>query len=129
MIWSDAILRFKKHNPNRSDWKLALFSLITWMHALNAWIIFLWLKYFDIYNIPLVDIDLFYGEMLDEFLAFTIVFALPFGLLNYFLIFFNNRYEKITKKYANKKFRYAIVYSLTMTLGAFISAIIYGILT
>ncbi len=59
----------------------------------------------------------------------TIEFALPFGLLNYFLIFYNNRYEKITRKYKNVKTRYAPIYSFTVAILAFVTAILYGILT
>ena len=126
MVWSDAILSFRKHHPSRQAWKTTVFIYITWMHALNAWIIFLWLKYFDVFNIPLIYIDLFSGKMLDEFLAFSIEFALPFGLLNYFLIFHKKRYERLVKKYSNPRFEYAIIYSFTMIFGAFISAILYG---
>lgn len=129
LIWSDAIQRFRKHHPDRRDWKLALFTLLTWMHALNAWIIILWLKYFKILIIPKFNFNLFPGTLLDGFFTFTIEFALPFGILNYFLVFYNNRYEKFTEKYKSIKTRYALIYSFSMTLGAFISAILYGILT
>lgn len=129
MVWSDAILSFRKHNPKRRDWKSTLFIFITWMHALNFWIILLWMKYFNILSIPLIKIDVFPGKLLDEFFAFTIEFALPFGILNYFLIFYNNRYEKITQKYKDIKFRYAPIYSFTIAILAFASAILYGALS
>jgi hypothetical protein len=129
MIWADAILSFRKHNPSISDWKFKLFIYVTWMQALNAWIIFLWLKYFGIFQIPLININFFPGEILDEFIAFTVEFALPFGLLNYFLIFYKNRHKKITEKYSNLKYKYALTYSFVMILGAFVSAILYSILT
>lgn len=129
VIWSDAILSFRKHNPNENKWQLRLFIFMTWMQALNAWIIFLWLKYFDILHIPLLNINIFPGEMLNEFIAFTLEFALPFGLLNYFLVFYREKYKQITKKYSNLNSKYALIYSFTMILGAFISAIMYGILT
>ena len=129
MIWADAILSFRKHNPTESDWQFKLFIFITWMQALNVWIIFLWLKYFSILQIPLININVFPGEILDEFVAFAFEFALPFGLLNYFLIFYKNRHKKITEKYSNLKHKYALTYSFVMILGAFVSAILYSILT
>lgn len=129
MVWADAILSFKKHHPFRKDWKFTLLFYITWIQALNWWVIIIWLKFFDILNVPLLRIDIFPGELLDDFLAFTIEFALPFGILNYFLIFHNNRYKKITEKYKEIKFRYAPFYSTTIAILAFTSAIIYGILS
>ena len=129
MIWSDAILSFRKHNPNRTNWKFTLLFFNTWINALNWWIIFIWLKFFDILNIPLISINVFPGTLLNNFIAFTIEFALPFGLLNYFLIFYNDRYKMITKKYANIKTRFAPIYSLVIIIGAFISAILYGTLS
>lgn len=128
MIWSDAIISFRHHHPKRKDWKSATFILMTWMLALNWWIVFIWLRFFNMLNIPLISIDMFPGKLLDDFFAFTIEFALPFGILNYFLIFYNNRYEKITQKYKDIKFRYAPVYSYTIVILAFVSAILYGTL-
>jgi hypothetical protein len=72
MIWADAILSFKKHNPALSDWQIILLVFITWMQALNAWIIFLWLKYFNIFQIPLININIFPGQILDEFIHFLL---------------------------------------------------------
>ncbi len=129
MIWSDAIISFKKHQPDRTNWKFTLFVYITWIHALNLWIIFIWLKYFELLNIPLIKIDVFISDMINKFVAFTIMFALPFGVLNYFLVFRNNRYEKIIQKYRDVKLRYAPIYSFTIALGAFITAVLYGLLT
>lgn len=129
LIWSDAILRFRKYNPERKDWKLALFIFLTWMHALNAWIIILWLKYFEIVTIPKLSINVFPGNLIDSFIVFTIEFALPFAILNYFLIFHKSRYKKITEKYGNVNTRSALVYSFTIIFAAFISAILYGILS
>ena len=128
MIWSDAINSFRKHHPNRQSWKFAIFLYMTWIHAINWWIVYIWLKFFDILNIPLIKIDVLPGDLLNNFFSFTIEFALPFGIINYFLIFHNNRYEKITQKYINVKFRYAPVYAFTIAILAFITAIVYGTL-
>jgi len=126
-IWSDAIISFRKNHPKRKDWKSATFILLTWIQVLNLWTILIWLKFFNILNIPLISIDMFPGKLLDDFFAFTIEFALPFGILNYFMIFYNNRYKKITQKYKDVKFRYALIYSFTVAILAFVSAILYGI--
>lgn len=128
IVWADAIHKFRKHHPNRSDWKATVFVFITWIHALNWWIILLWFKYFDILTIPQFKIDIFPGKLLDSFLVFTIEFAVPFGILNYFLIFHKHRYKRIINKYPLQDKRYAFIYSTVIALSAFISAILYGIL-
>lgn len=128
MVWADAIQSFRKHHPKK-NWRITLFIFITWMHALNAWILVLWLKYFNVFNVPKFNIDIFPGKLLDSFTAFTVEFALPFAILNYFLIFHKNRYERISKKYMDIKKRYAQIYSYSMIFGAFASAILYGVLT
>jgi hypothetical protein len=128
MVWADAIQSFRKHHPNK-NWRLTTFFFITWMHALNAWILVLWLKYFNIFELPLISFNVFPGKILDKFIAFAIEFALPFVIINYFLIFHKNRFEKITNKYKDVKRRYAQIYSYSMIFGAFASAILYGILT
>lgn len=129
VIWSDAILSFRKHQPNRENWKFTIFLYITWMHALNWWIVYIWLKFFKLLDIPLIKVDMFAGDMIDKFIAFTIMFALPFGVINYFLIFHRNRYVKITQKYRGVKIRYAPIYSFTIAILAFMSAILHGTLT
>ncbi|RCW38245.1 hypothetical protein DFO77_1041 [Marinilabilia salmonicolor] len=52
-IWADAIQRYWKHHP-KQPWKLNVFLMMTWMHTLNAFIVALWLKYFDILVIPIL---------------------------------------------------------------------------
>ena len=128
MIWADAVFSFKKYHPKRKDWKSAIFLQMTWIHAMNLWILILWLKFFNVLTIPLIKINVFPGNLLDDFFSFTIEFALPIGILNYFLIFYHNKYEKITQKYKDIKFRYAPVYSFTIVILALVSALLYGML-
>ena len=129
LIWVDSILRFKKYHPQKADWKIGIFILNTWINALNFWIILVWLKYFKVLVIPPFHIDIFPGTLIDGFLAFTIEFALPFGVLNYFLIFHKDRYKRIVEKYPAPQKKIAFIYSTTVALAAFITAIIYGILS
>ncbi len=129
IYWADAIQRIRKFHPQKKNWKISLYVFNSWIHALNLFIIFLWLKYFHIINIKLPEINIFPGDMIDGFLSFALVFATPFFIFNYFLIFYKNRYKKITDKYHVKDGNYAMPYTLVIALGAFISAIIYSILT
>lgn len=129
ILWVDAITRFKRYQPKRKDWKITLLIFLTWMNALNLWIILIWLKYFNVFTIPLIKLDLFPGSMLDSFLSFAIEFALPFFVINYFLVFRNNHYEFLIRKYSDKDWNIAAPYSMIIALGALVSAIFYGLLT
>lgn len=129
LIWVDAILSFKKHNPKKSEWRIIVFVMITWMNGLNWWVVFMIIKYFNLFRIPIIELNVFPGQAVNDFLSFTTEFALPFGILNYFLIFYNKRYEVLIEKYGPQKTRYAFNYVLISALGAFIFAVLYGILT
>jgi hypothetical protein len=126
-IWADAIQRYWKHHP-KQPWKLNVFLMMTWMHTLNAFIVALWLKYFDILVIPILEVELFPGNLIDAFLSFAITFSPPFILVNYFFIFYKNRYEKIVERHKDFKYNYAMIYSLSIVIGAFVSAVLYGLL-
>ncbi len=127
IIWVDSILRYRKSLPKAKDWKLKVFLLNTWVNAINFWTILIWLKFFGIYHLPLIDIEIFPGNILNYFISFTIEFALPFGLLNYFLIFYNDRYKKIIERYSAPKRKYAFIYSQSVIWFALFSAYIYYI--
>lgn len=128
IFWSDAIQRIRKFHPQKKNWKLSIYILNSWIHALNFFIIALWLKYFHLLKIKLPEIKIFPGETINEFISFALVFVIPFLILNYFLIFYKDRYKKIIEKYYIEGGNYAFPYTLTIVLGAFISAILYSIL-
>lgn len=129
LIWADSILSFRRHHHGKADWKITVFILNTWINAIGLWTILIWLKYFEILNIPKFEIDIFPGTLIDSFVTFTIEFALPFGILNYFLIFYKDRYKIIIEKYSAPPEKLAFIYSAIVALAAFASAILYGVLT
>lgn len=129
LIWADSIQSIRKYQPNKKDWKISIFFIITTMHSFNLWIVLLWLKYFKILIIPPFNINIFPGHMIDSILSFAIEFVSPFILLNYLLVFRNNRYKEILEKYKDLKIKYCKYYCLSMIIGAFLSAVLYGILT
>lgn len=127
IIWVDSILRFKKSKPKDKDWKVKIFLINTWVNALSFWIVTIWLKFFRVYDIPLIHLNVFPGTLLNDFFSFAIEFALPFGVLNYLLFFYRDRYKIILEKYPAPKRKYAYVYSLSIILFALFSAFIYSI--
>lgn len=129
LIWSDAISSIKKNHPQKKTWKIEIYIFISWINSINLWILYIWLKFFNLIQIPLPKIDIFPGYVLDSFISFTLIFAFPFLILNYFLLFHKNRYEMILEKYPIKKYRYGSIYTITIILTGFASAILYGILS
>jgi len=129
LIWSDAILSFKKHNPKMKNWEVRLFLLLSFIFALNSWIVLLWLKFFDLFEVALPTINIFPGRILNSFIGFVIMFVLPFAIINYFLIFYRNRYLYITEKYKNHNTKYALYYCLSILAMTVLSAFLYRFLT
>jgi hypothetical protein len=130
IIWADFIINSRKYHPHEEGWKFTTWFLMSTMHAFNFWIIVMWLKYFKIYDLPLLNLDIFPGTALNDVFSFSIEFMGPFGLLNYLLIFYNNRYEKILPRYKNKKdIKYGLIYSLSMIGLSLFTFCLYGILT
>lgn len=126
-IWVDAIKRIQKNHPRKKDWKISIFIFLTWMNATNIWIIFVWLKFFGIVNLELPIFKIFPGKVLNSFLGFVIFFALPIGIVNYLLIFHNNRYKKLLNNYNEPKYSIAFYYTAIIAVIALISVFIIGL--
>ncbi len=118
-VWSDAINSFRKHHPEITDWKVKVFNLMTFTNALNFWILFFWLQYFGLVRLPKFTFNLPIG-IINDFLMFILIFALPFVIINFFLIFYKDRYKNILEKYPYTDKKYAIKYSfIILALMAF----------
>lgn len=128
LIWADAIISNRKYDKNSTNWKLSLFFLITMCNALNFYTILIWLKFIYKFSYT-IEIDFFPGTILDNATVFIIQFALPFIILNYFLIFYKDRYKKIIQRYPKIKGRPALIYGLISIWVGVISALLYGSLT
>ncbi len=129
LIWADSINRYKEFNPKDKGWKISVFNMNTFLNGLNLWAILLWLKYFKILSFNLLNIHLFPVESLNNLFTFIVVFASPFGVMNYFLIFYKNRHEKIIKRYSITDSKYFIIYSFSTVFITIFSLIFYNILS
>lgn len=126
MYWADSIKSIRKHHPNKDNWKQSIFFFNTMINALNLWIIFIWLKILDIINIPLLHIDILSGTGVDSFLAFALEFASPFLIINYFFVFFRNRYKRFIDKYEDYQGKVAGRYGISIILLTVFSLYIWG---
>ena len=123
LVWNDSIVGFRKHNPERRDWKIALFVMNTWLNALNLWTVFIWLKLCGI-EMLVVKIDIMQGTIINSFVAFCIQFVLVFIPINYFLIFYKDRYKRLADRYPNRNGRLAFFYAVGTGLTSLVSAIL-----
>ncbi len=129
LIWADAILSFKKFNPKRKDWISTLLFFNSFIQSINLWIILIWLKYFNIFEITLIDFHVSPISVFNDSFTYFVIFVFPILTINYFLIFFNSRYKKITEKYNQNKIRYALYYSMSILAIAIVTIFLLPILS
>ena len=120
LIWADAIESFKKNKPN-VDWKLRLLILMTVINSLNIASISLWLKFLKLYDFNFYQIHIYQLDKLNNVLEFILHFCLPFVILNYFLIFYNNSYLGLIERYKGEKNKIAFKYMMGSLVFYFIS--------
>ncbi len=126
-LWVDCIIRFRSIPTNKDDWKYKSILLMTMAMALQLGLIITLLKMYIFHsNFYDIDIKIFPGEKLNNFLNGFILYILPPLMLNYFLIFFNKRYESLTKKYHYHNGKYATTYMIgTFIFMAFLAISIF----
>lgn len=128
IFWVDIILRYLKRNPERTDLKSRVLLVYSTIQAINLITILWWLKYFNVIKLTMLELYIFPIESLNNATSFFIQFVFPFFVLNYFLIFHNNRYKVLIEKYPVYRKKYVIIYSVSVLWISFSSAIIIGIL-
>lgn len=118
IIWVDTIVKFKSIPINKDDWKYKSLMLVSVAMGMQFFLILMLFEIFvvriDFYNL---NLDIFPGDRLDGMLNGTILFFIPFFILNYFLIFWRNRYKKLIEKYEYKNGKYSMIYLLGTFFG------------
>lgn len=127
LIWSDAIQR-TLHYHTQGNWQWGCGFRITMVNSLNLFSIVLWLKILNIWDKPSLDIILF-NNKLDSLISYLLTFVLPFVVMNYFLIFFRERYKRIVIRYpVNDYNNYLMKYLLYTFLLLLITIIVFTIM-
>ena len=127
IFWVDAIVNFHKHNPNDKKWKQKLLMFNSFIFSLILWTIVVWLKYQNIYSLPLLTITFFPGDMLNSVSEYMLEFVLPFVFINYLFIFNKRNYEKLIIKYESSVKNYALIFCVSVIIISFITVIISGL--
>ena len=125
--WADSIIRIRYYNPKMKNWKGRVFELNTILNASNYWVILVWLKYLNILDIPILNIDIFPGTVIDKVVSSIINFGTPFIILNYFLVFYKHRYKKIIEQFQDKKLNIAFPYAIISVALSAITVVVYGV--
>ncbi len=112
-IWVDCIVKARSIPANKNNWKRFTMIFMSMAMALNFMLLMAILQRkllgVSFYHLK---VDVFPGTKLDAFISFFILFLLPMLLINYFLIFRNNRYELILEKYKSYNGKLFISYFL-----------------
>ena len=102
-IWTDCITKARSLPKNKSDWKLYTLLFMSMAMALNlVFILFILAEIKITYKIFIIPVDIFPGTKIDAFISFFISYLLPFLIINYYFVFFKEKYKTILLKY---KFR------------------------
>jgi len=97
-IWVDCIKRAREQ-PDKKNWQAYTMTSMTMAMAFNFVFSmtilerFVFRNYFYKINLPFLPLRL------NNILTYLVLFILPCVVINYVLIFRNNRYEKLIKNY------------------------------
>jgi hypothetical protein len=130
LFWSDAIQRFIKHHPKEKGREKKPLLVTSWVFTLMVLSTMLWLKYFHIYQSKIGIFGIFttVGENISFILDMGLVFLLIY-IINYLLIFWQNRYVLFIDRYPLGRFNYSFFVTIAM-LGYFLFTIfLYGYLS
>lgn len=112
-IWVDAIVKLRSRPQNAGIWKYFAMAFMSMAMSLNFMFLMAILQRnvikTDFYSL---DINIFPGTILNSFTSFLILFLSPMIILNYFLIFYRDRYETLIKKYKYSNGKLFLTYFL-----------------
>jgi len=127
-FWVKVIINAKKNKSEGEVWKFPLFVVITAINSLNLFVLNLCLR---ILNIDIFSRMNFFnitpGTIMNNVMIFILEYSLPFILLNYFLIFYKNRYVILIEKYPPDNSKFPVIYVIISIVSCFVSLICYSI--
>ncbi|KAF5031654.1 hypothetical protein DSECCO2_625500 [anaerobic digester metagenome] len=110
-LWVDAIVNAKSYKMKTPGWKSRTLWLLTTSNVLNVMLVLLWLDFFQLYKH-----NFFFNFHADSFAVglleiFLNIFA-PIGIINYFLIFYKERYKRLIATHRHYNGKFALYYTL-----------------
>ena len=127
-IWVDAILFAKSSKAESQSWKVFTIIQISILQGLNLATLLLLIRAFSNRKFTVVlPVGIFNIGIADTAISLLLTFFLPFIVLNYLLIFNNDRYSQIINTYKSSSRRWYMWYAV-ITLGIFFIPYIVKIL-
>lgn len=119
-IWVDAIKSIQSNKAEQASWKAYTIIPISILMGINLFTLFFWMKTLFNKNLPLFfPIVIFNAKLINSFISIIVTLFIPFVILNYLLIFNNDRYETLLKEYNSSNGKLYRNYSL-ISLGVLI---------
>ena len=123
-IWTDAVAAEQEKKSATRNWKLYTLIPISLLQGINLLTFFYWMKMIVNRNLPLaMPVHFFNARLINVFFSVVITLVIPFIILNYLVIFSNNRYEVLLSKYKSHHGKLYKRYAL-ISIGLFIVPII-----
>ena len=98
-VWVDCIIRTRSIEANKNDWKTKSLFYMSEAMTFNFVLIMVVFQG-DVLGFYFYEINLpFLSGFANYIIPMSLLYALPCFIMNYLLIFRNNRYEKLLKKY------------------------------
>ena len=120
-IWVDGIVKLRSRPQNAGLWKFFSMTFMSMAMALNIMVVMAILQRNILHrNFYELKIDIFSGTKLEVFVSFFILFLFPPLLINYLLIFRENRYKRLIKKYKNHNGKLFVRYFLSSLMLPFV---------
>lgn len=124
-IWADAIVSQKEERGEHTSWKLYTMVPMSVLQGINLFTIFYWLRLIVNRGLLLMmPVDIFSARPLNGFISVIITFFIPFILLNYLLIFNNNKYKKLIENYNSEGGKLYRKYALSSIALAIIPIVV-----
>lgn len=101
-IWADAIKQARARKTLNEGWKLMPLVSMSVLMGLNLLALFLLLHAFNRRLLLLFPVHIFETTGYNTSISVILTYFLPFVILNYLLVFTNNRYEVIAQNYRSK---------------------------
>ncbi|WP_214073500.1 hypothetical protein [Mucilaginibacter sp. dw_454] len=101
-IWASAIAEHREGKSPDGGWKLMPLVAMSVLMGINLLALFLLLHALNHSLLILFPVHIFDTTGYNTGIAVLITYFVPFVILNYLLIFYNNRYEEIVKRYDSK---------------------------
>jgi hypothetical protein len=95
-IWSDAIFAAQAKRSEAGSWKAFTLIPMSLLMGSNLLTFFIWMKKLVNHYLPLYfPVSIFSSRLINDAIAIVLTLFIPFLILNYLLIFTNDRYKTI----------------------------------